>query len=69
MATDVLRDFQERLDKALTGLDVPEKRKKLSLTNLQWLSRNLPINNSGADIKIAHRTIVDLLRNRKQAGL
>jgi len=69
MATDVMKDFQERLDKALEGLEVPEKRRKVSLTNLQWLIRNLSKSDSNPTYKKARGVLIDLLRNRKQAGL
>ena len=64
-----LRDFQEELDKALASLDIPAQRRKLTLTNLQWLSRNLSVRNKGPELKRAKKFIVDLLRNRKQIGL
>jgi hypothetical protein len=69
MATDVLRDFQEKLDEELEGLNIPEQRRKVSLTNLQWLSRNLPVYNAGTPLKNAQKVVVNLIRNRKQAGL
>lgn len=69
MATDVLRDFQDRLDEALEGLEIPSQRRKLSLTNLQWLSRNLPVRNSGEGLKRAKKTVIELIRRRREVGL
>ena len=64
-----LRDFQEELDKALVGLDIPAQRRKLTLTNLQWLSRNLAIRNEGQGLKEAKKVIINLLKHRKLIGL
>jgi len=69
MATDVLRDFQDKLDKALEGLEIPLQRRKLSLTNLQWLSRNLAVRNSGEGVKRAKKTVIELIRRRREVGL
>jgi len=64
-----LQDFQNELDRVLVDFDVPAQRRKLTLTNLQWLSRNLSVRNKGPELKRAKKFIVDLLRNRKQIGL
>lgn len=64
-----LADFQQELDQALKGFDVPEQRRKLTLTNLQWLTRNLQVRNEGSGLKQAQKVIINLLRNRKQIGL
>lgn len=64
-----LQDFQEQLDRALVDLDIPQQRRKLTLTNLQWLTRNLQVRNAGKELKRAQKVIIDLLRNRKQIGL
>ena len=64
-----LADFQQELDQALEGLEVPQQRRKLTLTNLQWLTRNLQVRNKGIVLKQAQKVIINLLRNRKQIGL
>ena len=64
-----LRNFQEELDKALVGLDIPAQRRKLTLTNLQWLSRNLAIRNEGQGLKEANKVVINLLKHRKLIGL
>ena len=69
MATDVLRDFQDKLDEALEGLEIPLQRRKLSLTNLQWPSRNLADRNSGEGVKRAKKTVIELIRRRREVVL
>lgn len=62
-------DAQKQLTLSLDGLNVPVKRKKLTLTNLQWLSRNLSLNNRTDQVKVPHQIIRNLLKKRKEIGL
>lgn len=65
-----LSSVQEELRIALEGLNAPEDRKRLTLTNLSWLLRNLPIqNDSTPKLKQAMTLLVDLLRRRREIGL
>lgn len=65
-----LAQIQEELRIALEGFDLPEDRKRATLTNLMWLARNLHITNgSNPKLKQVKSLILNFLRKRKELGL